>query len=742
LNSLQELVETHLNGIQPGELAQPPAASSNPYRTSKFKKLYKLQGDSQLRMIWQFSVDVWKNFEARPLDVFEVLMNDGREGSLQHYLQQRGWAHAYDSGSSKSDESQSKYATLYYLIISLTPAGEREIDEVVQTVFAYVNVIGKASRDEKKMVWDELRAAANAKFEYNGDGCPLNNTHYSARTLIQSPAGADLFTSEMLYQVDYKDKPFCDLVKEISPDKTLFIQYVSNLSGSIKKLEHSNLQYTVRDIPQSFCKKIEVEDLSFPEKNPFMTDRFHMETVIKPYEDSKPKLSLVHNMLHGLTIPKAVTEISLISTEGCQSPLERTMLSMLVNHLSMNMSGEVSCASRAGLYSVLRQQTHNSDASIISFTIIGFAEFIPELIQAFCNGLCKHNCTHIPNNSFEILKRSEISSYKDRMSSNQDIASLLFQRMSIGDFANEIDTLFTPQDVIQSDFEAFIARFKSSMTIHAVFEGNIDKDKVNYIQSRFLSKVEYEQFSSLKLYIPAVSNLLLGEQAVRIRLKEADMVANENNVVTNVYQVASSGNRSFQIAKIVANLINGRAFQNLRTVQQLGYAVGSGGPQNKDLPITLSIRILTPRGKYTPCEVSSRIDDFLDTFYEQYLKKMSEKEHVDALLKVHLEDHISLDEVQSWYRQNVSDCLPKRTGQGRFVGLRKLSYQVVSLARKDSPMQPKECKNCPICKNVQWVSSSNPLLEFARVNPNRSGAEPPLDYFISDIAKYHNDAFR
>jgi len=230
-----------------------------------------------------------------------------------------------------------------------------------------------------------------------------------------------------------------------------------------------------------------------------------------------------------------------------------------------------------------------------------------------------------------------------------------------------------------------------------------------------------------------------GERTLRIRAVNSN---NPNNVISNLYQLMDNNVENLRMCHFITHVMHARAFEILRTRQQLGYWVFVQPPVR--IPVTFYVSVVCPNFKYTICDINKRIDTFLRTFYDEFLMKMTEKEFRDTKIKYSyvFDNYVSLEKMQAWYKQHVYDSVPNissstatgETDPNSFKMLRKISLQVLGSYSAECT---KIC-DCPACSSIEFKPSGNPQIEFAtHKNPESDIAKKYK--FIDNIAKFHED---
>ena len=104
---------------------------------------------------------------------FTVLITDGRQGSLSHYLKiAKPWA----TSVSMYEVADTSGFDLFSVNIDLTKAGVANIEDVVAGVFGYIAMLKDSHDEDLYAVWEGRNKLDKIKFDYSAP--PSNIASY------------------------------------------------------------------------------------------------------------------------------------------------------------------------------------------------------------------------------------------------------------------------------------------------------------------------------------------------------------------------------------------------------------------------------------------------------------------------------------------------------------------------------------------------------------------------------------
>ena len=107
-------------------------------------------------------------YEMVPTDYIASLLGHESEGSILEELKKRGWATDISCGCNSDGFSRSSYASLFDIAVVMTKLGRRHYLEIIEIVFAYVEMLRAAG--PQRWYHEELKIMAALDFDYAAEG--------------------------------------------------------------------------------------------------------------------------------------------------------------------------------------------------------------------------------------------------------------------------------------------------------------------------------------------------------------------------------------------------------------------------------------------------------------------------------------------------------------------------------------------------------------------------------------------
>lgn len=549
-------------------------------------------------------------YKNKPGSVISQLLGDEGKGSVLSYLKKKGWATSLSAGLG----SGTRDFSFYGLEMTLTPEGVEHTNEIIQTIFQYIELI-KGSGDLSHF-YSEMRQMAEIGYQFKEKEEPINYARYLAANMQYVPS-IEAPVSQWLY-----DKYRSDLVKEILSylrvDNLQVVEVRPNISGDQTERWYGT-QYRIdninKDIQDYWIKPVTNPDLKLPDPNPFIPDNI----TLKPIEvkDEQPVLlkdsdsiRIWYNQSDRFRLPKGVLKIKLSSPTAYSSVENAAKTKLFVLLLRDVLNEYAYPASLAGLnYSL------SNSVSGLFFNVVGYTENMPLLFNKIVETMKNMPVDEV---QFAVLKNQ----MKERRI-NQKL-SPAFQRITYESFYLLSETLWHTDEYLQvidditpEALKDFIPQLLSDMSIEVYSQGNFDLKEVNDI-SELLERSFGADSASSKNEVEERTMTIPAAPDYTYQFEVEDV----NSAVELYYQVGTDSVRQTVLLDMIQQIIEKPFYHQLRTVEQLGYLVWSGYRQSNKVD---GLYFIIQSGVKDPIFLEERIDRFLTSYLDE-LKGLSDTE--------------------------------------------------------------------------------------------------------------------
>ncbi|CAM2796086.1 insulinase family protein [Vibrio rarus] len=573
-----------------------------PLLTEQQQQLYvQIEPEKEVRKLnLSFSFPNMQPYYAtKPLSYFAHLIGYEGPGSLTLVLKNKNWitSLAAGGGISGSDFRQFNISCL------LTPLGLEHIDDIIELVFSYMDLVFKQGIEEWRYL--EKQAVLESAFRFQESVKPMDLASYLVMNMQHFPF------AEVLYG-DYRMSDFDHALIES------FVPYfcVDNLRVWVtaKGLEYDQqakwyfTPYSAKKITaqqqQRWRHPKACAEFALPSKNPFIC--YNLDP--KPLQGSQalpslieelPGLRLWHLQEPDFRVPKGSLYIAIDSPSAVNNPLNIVKLRLCVELFMESLSRQSYQAEIAGMsYNVYAHQGG------LTLTISGFSEKQPQLLKMILDKFAQRQ---FEAQRFDTIKGQMLRKWrnasKDRPLSqlfNQLAGLLQPNNPTAGVLADVLETVSIDQ------LPEFVSTLLGKLHVEMFVFGDWTQQAAQQIADELKEALRVDNQQYKESLRPLVK---LGNNGTFQREVQCDQ---DDSAVVVYHQGCDSEPISVATFTLANHLMSSAFFNEIRTKQQLGYMVGTGNmPLNRIPGIVLYVQ--SPVA--APIDLVASIDEFLNAFY-------------------------------------------------------------------------------------------------------------------------------
>lgn len=158
------------------------------FNTPEFRKIYYIkavQNVRQLDLIWALPC-LRLHYKTKPEDYLGSLLGDEGKGSILSYFRKKVWVLNTACGvSSGGCEHNSLYA-LFRVELYLTDEGVHKIYEIIETIYAYINLMKRVGPQER--IFKELSEVASIRFRFDSELSAVDNVQIVSNAMKLFPS--------------------------------------------------------------------------------------------------------------------------------------------------------------------------------------------------------------------------------------------------------------------------------------------------------------------------------------------------------------------------------------------------------------------------------------------------------------------------------------------------------------------------------------------------------------------------
>ncbi|KAG0145837.1 hypothetical protein CROQUDRAFT_45305 [Cronartium quercuum f. sp. fusiforme G11] len=623
----------------------------SPYTQNELKKLIctQLVKDNNLLELTFPMEDEDPYFDTQPSAFLSHYIGHEGVGSATSYLKGKGWVRTFQCGPGGGATGFG----LFKITLDLTSEGLIHYKEVVQVIFAYLDLL--RSTPPQEWSFKEQAQLSEIRFKFKSATSPGQYVT-SLASWIRRPCPREQILSSVYLTNNFDSKLIQNTINKLIPENSrLLLASQNGIKGFDLDLIEPwyNTPYSINDLPEEiFDLKARKQILNtgllqLPKPNTFVSNDFFVD--IKDIKNPTKRPNCLKDDEFGRVwhkkddrwwVPRASIVVMIRNPTTEESCLNTIKVAYVHKILKELLNESLYEAEIAGLgYSI----HHDNDALI--FNVDGYQQKLSLLLETILNGL--KNLKEIDQSKFDLVKDHLIRRYQNFMLDGPvRIAGYWLEAAVVDIHYNYEEKLEALEVITPADIEAFIPELLSRGFVETLVHGNLNEEEALQISDlpRKIFNLKPVPANELrKLYsltVPPATNLVY----------ERDLInpSNMNSAVNYFIDLGDLADHSTRTKlSLLAQLIHEPAFNQLRTQEQLGYIVQTYTRRSSG-QCGLMMMIQSER---TPTFIESRIEAFLDCFLERLinLDENEFEEQKKSLVNKSTEDFKNLWEESSHY---------------------------------------------------------------------------------------------
>ena len=600
---MERLARQHFGKI-PNKNTPLPEITVPVASTDKFKKIihYVPQADmKQLRV--SFVIDNNSaQFAVKPNGFVNYILNNEMPGTLASALRDAGLSEALYTSY---DADEYGNAGSFNLYIDLTESGLQNRDKVMAAVLKYLELLRKQGVD--KQYFNEIKQSLSNSFRFKEKTDDYDYAMQIAADLQHVPT-AYVLSSQYEYQ-RFNPQAVQKVLDQLILDNAR-IFYIDKSKPAEHNIPYFAGQYSVEDISEQTLTRWQELGAEFvlnlPRINKLMPENFDL---VKPLYTEQPKQlanepgysAFLGHSAH-FEQPKGLVTLDLNSGVSKSSARNQVSAELLNRGLNQSLTELQNEAAAAGMG--LNVSLHNG----LSIAASGFNDKQGELLRQAIKHILAYNMSESELANYKAAFKSDMFSKKKGILLNQLFPK--FSQLVILDEYSD-DALLAAVDAISL---ADLSELKEQLIKHAnlrVFAyGNYDEKQITALSSLILSELPSErQFGPVY-----ESPRLTAEEGQAFNWQEDVELADIGLVKA---YISPRNERDMAAATLLSQLLQPALFKQIRTEEQLAYAVGFFSQTNKT-------QMLTAFYIQSPAKGLAAVDERINAFRQNYVDQLAQ----------------------------------------------------------------------------------------------------------------------
>lgn len=493
--------------------------------------------------------------------------------------------------------------------IDLTEIGAQNIDEITQYAFSSLGKIKRTGLQE--FTFNETQSIAKLNYEYKDLKSDARTAALYARYLLNQPA---LQIDEKAALITEKDQQLIQqYLDALTPDKVSVIYQNQNVRTD-KVERFYGTEYSLGAISEEQKRKFwigyisEETSMAYPEPNPFipadlalLKNEVHPSPVLISDDGAKAKLWFLQETGESAK-PYGFIQLRILSHVPGISPTKALLNRFYAKAINYKLQEQISTLKQSG-YDV----KIDADTIGIQLSLRGYSDHFPKILQSLF--FSKESQINLSYGDFDAIKElldRELKSYDETGAFERLLDDAKYFRASAG-FRN--DELKPELEALTlNDLQTYIREFYEKIHVQGLVYGNLKSADFKNIPNEIFQSVRAEPIT------PAQLSALIGEEYLLQPEQQFAMNvlgANNNNAFVSVVDAGLNTPANNALAMLTGNLVTGPYFNELRSVQQLGYAVQARTLNTQNAS---RLQFLIQSARYNSDELRLRSDEFLKKF--------------------------------------------------------------------------------------------------------------------------------
>ncbi len=566
-----------------------------------FHKVQTVRDQQTLKLSFSMPDDMayWK---SKPTGFLAHLIGEEGEGSLLSFLKKRNWASGLET---------STWWRMFHVRVKLTDEGKEHIDEIIKTLFAYIELIKQEGL--KKYLFEERQVLAAVELDNIEPKSSMGRASNFSAALLYYPA--DEFLKRYYLYHEHSQLDFDLFLKHLNVDN-MQVTYLTNkaLEGDVLIEPYYGIQYKSEKFNDKLKKQLEqiepLLDLHYPAPNPYIPKDLGLidkPQLGKPNKEVLNDYTTLYSQVDTeLGIPKASLSITLVSDRVAGDP-KKYLLAKLYARLKNEELNEWGYPARLAGLNFHFSFGYNS----LTLESSGYSEHLVKLLKRLI-----WDETHnrridridIEPNVFERIKlkfkRAMIN--KDHDAAYQHLMYELGQMLTSSSVHRK-DYIHLIDEVTLEEVNQFASDFCSRVSIRTFSYGNIEEEKIKEALHCFNENISAQGFVDEEVEGFENKFVVPPEKATFHQIQGL----NNNNSQLSIYPLAKWSIKDQAYISIISKVLEQPFFTELRTHQQLGYVVAAFGSVSYGFT---GIGTLIQSQTHNALDIYNRSKAFLDGF--------------------------------------------------------------------------------------------------------------------------------
>ena len=597
ITELRALAETYFADIPNKQTPKPEIKAPLNFAAVGSKRVRYVPKDDTRELRLDFIIDNNNDrYATKPSEYLSYILGSEMPGTPAVKLRELGWASAL--GVSADPSRYGNYG-LFTLSVNLTPEGLAHREDITRMLLGYLAMLREKGVDDRYA--DEFGTALANRFRFLEKMDDFSYAHELTRAMQTYPAQ---FAISAPYRFTGFDKEAVEAVlAQLIPER-LHVWEIDQQQTATESLYFYDGQYEVEELVlpdvSALRDGVATYDLSLPAENRLLPEQFTIaETSQHP--EQVMAASDISVWLQGseafADLPRGYTQVYLNTPYRQQSVDAAVMLVLWTDLYNLAQTALINEAGIAGMGLNLALDEG------LRLTLSGFTDKQPELLSAALAGLRVSPDEQSLQQAIDRLVRG-LDNRKRELPVSQ-LGRVLSSLTRTG-YYDEASVRKAVDEVTLNNFNGFVEALLDSALVRVYLFGNYDKAYAKQTVTTIREVLPAGRpiaspYTRGAVYAPVVGQTLM---------YNADLPVEDLGMML-LYAAPSPGVENEANGLVLGRHLRNRAFDTLRTEEQLGYAAGGLATAMQDHP-WVGFYIQTP--VKAPRAMLTRFEDFAQEY--------------------------------------------------------------------------------------------------------------------------------
>eukprot|EP00455_Lapot_gusevi_P042256 TRINITY_DN4989_c0_g1_i5.p1 TRINITY_DN4989_c0_g1~~TRINITY_DN4989_c0_g1_i5.p1 ORF type:complete len:788 (-),score=334.16 TRINITY_DN4989_c0_g1_i5:122-2455(-) len=584
---------------------------------------------------------VHPHYRLKPANILSHLIGHEGEGSILCHLKELGWATGLSAGVSQSFSQFSVFSVQ----IDLSEAGVHHYEEISQIVFQYIALMREASSQQWQRLYEEVRDMNQMNFRFKSKEKPFNYVS-SLAGYIQLYDSQDVLTGPWLHR-DYDEAVLRHFLSFLTADNVRLSVISPTFQGQTDLVEPwYSTQYKTQPLSQELYQKLSqpgsLDALHLPRPNDFIPTDFTIFGTAEEKKDEFPSLLLDtpgcrcwYKLDRSFLKPKVNIICDFVTPVSHFSPKHEVTTSLFVQVLQDSLNEYTYDAEMAGL-------TYSLETSSIGLRLIlgGYNNKMSVLAEKILDRMA-HPVLNADR--FSLLKEQYIRQMHNYEQEQPYQHAMYHQQVALeSNRFHRLEKLAAIQGVELCELKEHHAALLRDCYLECLVHGNMTSEHAQAFTDLVLRTLQCRPLP--RALHPEKRLVKLPQGKVYLYQSPVLNPMDPNSSVCVYWQLGQDTVEMRAVLDVFAHLASEWCFNQLRTIEQLGYLVWSG-VQEDSLYNVIGYRVIVQSSEKAANYLDSRVEAFIQSV-QGLLDELSEElyqQNLEAVIAQKLEKDKTLN---------------------------------------------------------------------------------------------------